>query len=73
MFIFTKFAAVCCVFFLGITLLLDIALFVAFKIVGMIGFAYSRWSWLVMFSFIWLASFLLAWRTFIVPRMARFK
>jgi hypothetical protein len=73
MFIFTKFVAVCCAFFLGITLLLDIALVLVLKIVGAVGFAYVRWSWLVLFSFIWLASFLLAWQTFIVPKLARFK
>lgn len=72
MFIFTKFVAVCCVFFLGMTLLLDVALLLLVRIVGAVGVAYSRWSWLFLFSFIWIASFLLAWRTFIVPKLARF-
>jgi hypothetical protein len=64
MFIFTKFAALCCVFCLGITILLDIGLVLMVRIVGIVGIAYSRWSWLVLFGFIWLVSFLLAWRTF---------
>ena len=72
MFIFTKFVALTCVFCVGIAVLMDLGLLLTARFGGIIvGISFTRWSWLFVWGFVWLGSFLLAWHLLIVPVLAR--
>lgn len=71
-FIFTKFVALTCVFCVGTAVLLDVGLLLAIRFGDVIvGIAYTRWSWLILWGLVWLGSFSLAWHLLIVPHLAR--
>ena len=72
MFIFTKFVALICVFCVGTAVLMDVGLLLTARFGGIIvGIAFTRWSWLLLWGLVWLGSFLLAWHVLIVPVLAR--
>lgn len=71
MFIFTKFVALTCVFCVGVAVVVDLGLLLAVRFGDIIvGIAFTRWTWLIFWGLVWLASFLLAWHLLIVPRLA---
>jgi len=61
---FLKLASLTCVFYLGITLLLHLALFLLLRTQGIVGVRMSGLRLGILFAFIWLVSFALAWRIF---------
>jgi hypothetical protein len=69
--LFTKLALVTCAFYLGISILLDIAVFGMTLWKGGFGVWATRSAWLVFFGIAWLISFLLSWRTVFAPLLAR--
>lgn len=71
MFIFTRFVALTCAFCIGVAILLDVGLLLTARITGGVGVAYSRWSWLILWGVVWLASFSLAWHVLVVPKTGR--
>jgi hypothetical protein len=71
LFMFTKFAALTCAFYMVGAILLDSGMILMMRILGAVGVHYNRWSWLFMWGLIWLGSFFLAWRVGVVPRLAR--
>ena len=71
MFIIIKMALVTCAFYLGIAILLDIASFVVAARTGGIMFALNYWMWGLIFAFVWLISFVLAWLVFMLPFIGR--
>ena len=72
-FIFTKFVALTCVFCVGTAVLLDVgfALGSTNSPYVIVGIAYARWSWLILWGLVWLGSFSLAWHLLTVPHLAR--
>jgi hypothetical protein len=72
MFIFTKFVALTCAFCVGAAVLLDLGMMLAVRFGDIIvGIAYTRRSWLILWGLVWLGSFQLAWHLLIVPHLAR--
>lgn len=67
LFFVLKLSALTCLFYFGISLLIQMALIVAVHIVGIVGFARKPMPWAIMFAVIWLISFALAWRI-VYPR-----
>jgi hypothetical protein len=66
-----KFAALTCAFYLGISVLIQAALFGVAIWKGSVGIFLSRWMWGAVFAVIWLASFSLAWHFFFSGARAR--
>ena len=71
MFFYTKLALVTCAFYLGISILIDAAMFGMALWNGGVGLFLTRTGWLMLFGVAWLVSFLLSWRIVIVPLLAR--
>jgi hypothetical protein len=71
MFFYTKLALVTCAFYLGISILIDAAMFGMALWKGGVGLFLTRTGWLMLFGVAWLVSFLLSWRIVIVPLLAR--
>lgn len=69
--LFTKLALVTCVFYLGISILLDAALFGMALWKGSSAISATRSAGLVFFGIAWLISFLLSWRILFAPLLAR--
>jgi hypothetical protein len=70
-FFYTKLALVTCAFYLGISILIDAAMFGMALWKGGVGLFLPRTGWLMLFGVAWLVSFLLSWRIVIVPLLAR--
>ena len=70
--LFTKLALVTCAFYLGINVLLDVAMFGIALLKGgsLLGFS-SRIAGILFFGLIWLLSFVLAWRIVLAPLQAK--
>jgi hypothetical protein len=70
-FLMLKLSALTCLFYFGITLLIEIALIAVLRIWGAVGFALKPAPWAIMFAIIWLISFALAWRITYSQYLAR--
>ncbi len=68
---YTKLALVTCAFYLGVSILLDAAVFGMAMWKGSFVLAATRTGWLVFFGIVWLISFLLSWRIVMAPLFAR--
>ncbi len=68
---YTKLALVTCAFYLGVSILLDAAVFGMALWKGSFAISATRTGWLVFFGIAWLMSFVLAWRIVVVPVLAR--
>ena len=62
--IFTKLGILTCLFYIAIVFLMDVAVTILARRMGGFGIATKPWGWVVLFGFIWLISFGLAWRVF---------
>jgi len=69
--LYTKLALVTCAFYLGISILLDAAVFGMALWKGSFGISATKTGWLVFFGFSWLASFLFSWRVVVGPILSR--
>jgi len=70
-FLYTKLALVTCAFYLGISILIDAAVFGMAQWKGSFGIFATRTGWLVFFGIAWLISFLLSWRIVWAPLFAK--
>ena len=68
---YTKLALVTCAFYLGVSILLDAAVFGMAMWKGSFVLGATRTGWLVFFGIAWLISFLLSWRIVMAPLFAR--
>ena len=68
---YTKLALVTCAFYLGVSILLDAAVFGMALLKGSFMISATRTGWLVFFGIAWLMSFLLSWRIVMAPLFAR--
>jgi hypothetical protein len=68
---FTKLALVTCAFYIGISFLLDGAIFGLASYTGIAGVHLTRGGRYIFFGLVWLASFSLAWRIVMTPLFAR--
>ena len=72
MFIIAKLALVTCAFYVGISVLLEAALFgLAFWKGGVLYWINFK-AWALIFGLLWLVSFAVAWRIMMVPFLAGF-
>ena len=69
--LYTKLALVTCAFYLGISILLDAAVFGIALWKGSFDVSATKTGWLVFFGLSWLMSFLLSWRIVVGPMLAR--
>jgi hypothetical protein len=70
--LFTKLALVTCAFYLGVNVLLDVAMFgITLRKGGSALYFSSRLVGLLFFGLIWLFSFVLAWRIVLAPLQAK--
>ena len=69
--LYTKLALVTCAFYLGISILLDAAVFGIALWKDSFMVAATKTGWLLFFAFAWLVSFLLSWRVVVGPLVAR--
>ena len=69
--LYTKLAIVTCAFYLGISILLDAAVFGMALWKGSAGIFATKTGWTVFFEFAWLVSFLLSWRVVVLPILTR--
>ncbi len=60
--IIIKLAALTCVFYLAIALIMEGIIFAVGSIKGSFGLYATRWGWLFIFAVAWFISFSLAWR-----------
>ena len=67
MFLIAKMALVTCGFYLGIAVILEIALLVVSRRGGGVMYTLAWWHWLPIFAIAWLISFGLAWLVFMRP------
>jgi len=72
MFLIAKTALVTCVFYVGMSILLEVLLLGLTFWKGGIMYSLNFKVWVLMFGVIWLASFALAWRLTVVPFLAKF-
>ena len=61
---FLKLACLTCAFYIGITLLLQLVLFLLVRTQGMVGVRMSALRLGILFAVVWLVSFALAWRIY---------
>jgi hypothetical protein len=69
--LYTKLALVTCAFYLGVSILLDGAVFGMAFWKGSFGVSATKTGWLVFFGFAWLMSFLLSWTIVVSPILDR--
>ncbi len=69
--LYTKLALVTCAFYLGISILLDAAVFGMALWKGSFAVSATKTGWLIFFGIAWLMSFLLSWRIVVGPILAR--
>ncbi|HKW16290.1 MAG TPA: hypothetical protein VJO35_02155 [Terriglobales bacterium] len=69
--LYTKLALVTCVFYVGVSLLMDGAIFGMALWKGSFAVGASRTTWAVFFGAVWLVSFFASWRVVVSPLLAR--
>jgi len=62
---FLKLACLTCALYIGMTLVLQLVLFVLVRTQGIVGVRMSALRFGILFAFVWLVSFVLAWRIFL--------
>ena len=68
-----KLSIVTCAIYIGITLLLLLAVLVVVHWKGMIGFSFNFRAWAIVFGLMWFVSFIIAWRIVIQQTLIAFK
>lgn len=69
--LYTKLALVTCAFYLGVSALLDAAVFGMALWKGSFVVSATKTGWLMFFGIAWLGSFLLSWRIVVGPILTR--
>jgi hypothetical protein len=69
--IFLKLAALTCAFYLGMAFLTDTALFGLAHFMGGVLFFTPRLEWALVFGFVWLVLFLLAYQIVLTPKVPK--
>ena len=69
--LYTKLALVTCAFYLGISILIDAAIWGMALWKGDFGIGATKSAWLVFFGIAWIMSFLFSWRIVFAPLLAR--
>ena len=69
--LYTKLALVTCAFYLGVSILLDAAVFRMALWKGGFVISATKTGWLMLFGIAWLGSFLLSLRIVVGPTLAR--
>ena len=72
MFLIAKMALVTSALYIGIAILLEVALLLVAYKTGGIGYVLSPWKWGFVFAIVWLISFALAWRIYMVRLISTF-
>ena len=72
MFLIAKMALVTCAFYIAIAIVLEVALLLVVYKKGGIFYHLNPWGWGLVFAVVWLISFALAWRVFMVRLSSTF-